>query len=208
MKPIFIGYRRGADNAAAGRLLDRLQTEFDDAQVFMDVDDIPPGIDFVDYLEMTLATCSAMIVVIGEGWRAAIPRLHDPNDFVRREIETALARRGLRVIPLLIDDTEMPSPDELPSSLHQFTRRNGIRLRYEDFDAIVERRLMPILRKKRMDWSFLLQGLGATAVLTTLLNLWIGDGTNGGIILLGLVSLAIVLVGLGAFRLISRKKAT
>jgi hypothetical protein len=44
---IFINYRRGDDPGTTGRLFDRLQDDFDPEQLFLDVDNIAPGFDFV-----------------------------------------------------------------------------------------------------------------------------------------------------------------
>ena len=65
---IFINYRRGDDQAAAGRLYDRLLQHFDREQLFMDVDAIEPGVDFVKSLDEQVAACIAFIAVIGPRW--------------------------------------------------------------------------------------------------------------------------------------------
>jgi hypothetical protein len=46
MARIFISYRRSDSQATAGRIYDRLTREFGGHDVFMDVDHIPPGVDF------------------------------------------------------------------------------------------------------------------------------------------------------------------
>ena len=48
MPRIFISYRRDDSAAHAGRLYDRLEGHFGQGQVFMDVDAIRPGVDFVE----------------------------------------------------------------------------------------------------------------------------------------------------------------
>ena len=48
----------------------------------------------------------------------------DPDDFVRIEIETAL-RRGIRVIPIFVDNASMPRREDLPPTLAPLARRNG-----------------------------------------------------------------------------------
>jgi hypothetical protein len=65
---IFINYRRGDDQAAAGRLYDRLLQHFDREQLFMDVDAIDPGVDFVKSLDEQVAACIAFLAVIGPRW--------------------------------------------------------------------------------------------------------------------------------------------
>ena len=47
----FISYRRQDSRAAAGRLYDRLSAHFGDEHLFMNIDDMEPGQDFVQVLE-------------------------------------------------------------------------------------------------------------------------------------------------------------
>jgi hypothetical protein len=53
----FISYQRQDSRADAGRLYDLLSAHFGDEHVFMDIDDIEPGQDFVQVLENSLDTC-------------------------------------------------------------------------------------------------------------------------------------------------------
>ena len=99
---IFINYRREDSAGTAGRLHDRLAQVFGRKDIFMDVDQIPPGIDFVAHLNSQVAACKAFLVVIGPHWlnvknEAGERRLHQPDDFVAIEIAAALAR-DIRVI--------------------------------------------------------------------------------------------------------------
>jgi len=48
---IFINYRRDDAIGTAGRLHDRLAQTFGRKNLFMDVDHIPAGVDFVEYLK-------------------------------------------------------------------------------------------------------------------------------------------------------------
>src|SRR5580692_1235793 len=94
---IFINYRRGDDPQAAGRLFDRLQDAFEPGQLFLDVDNIAPGDDFVRELAERVAECDVVLAVIGKGWLEArdttgTRRLDDPDDFVRIEITSALSQ--------------------------------------------------------------------------------------------------------------------
>ena len=143
---IFISYRRGIDSHVTGRLYDALKQKFGADQLFMDVDTIPPGTDFVDHLETQVAQCSAFLAVVGPGWSDTKERLHDPSDFVRIEISAALKRPDIPVIPVLVDDTEMPSNEDLPHDLHPLTRRAGIVLPHDHFSMIVDGRLSNTLR--------------------------------------------------------------
>lgn len=136
---IFISYRRDDSRHAAGRLVDRLAQTFRRDQLFMDVDTIEPGLDFLKVIDDRVAACDVMLAVMGPGWVDARDetgqrRLDNPDDFVRREIEAALAR-DVRVIPVLVDGASVPRASELPDSLQPLVRRNAVRLTHERFGA-------------------------------------------------------------------------
>jgi GAF domain-containing protein len=140
---IFLSYRREDSAAAAGRLSDRLVLELGDSSVFMDVDGIPYGVDFVERLEKEVASCNVLLAVIGPRWleiadEAGDRRLDNPNDFVRVEIATALRRR-ISVIPILLDGTKIPRVDRLPANLKGLARRNGLDVRQASFHSDVSR---------------------------------------------------------------------
>lgn len=141
MPGIFISYRRDDSLPTAGRLYDRLAKAFTEERVFMDVEGIPAGVDFVDYLDSKLAACDVVLAIIGPHWLdakngAGNRRLDDPNDFVRREIATALVRK-IPVIPVLIDGSPMPNAEDLPEPLKALARRHALEVRNE---AIPSRR--------------------------------------------------------------------
>ncbi|MGB6285259.1 MAG: toll/interleukin-1 receptor domain-containing protein, partial [Xanthobacteraceae bacterium] len=100
---IFVNYRREDSIALAGRLHDRLAEAFGRDNLFMDVDNIPVGINFEEYLNNQVAQCDAMLSVIGPSWlnakdEADQRRLDKPGDFVAIEIAAALARNILEPI--------------------------------------------------------------------------------------------------------------
>ncbi len=148
---IFINYRRQDSAASAGRIYDRLKTTFGAAGLFMDVDNIPAAVDFSDYINDKLAECDIVLVLIGKDWldaREISPdsagydrRLDNPQDFVRIEIATAL-RRGIPVMPVLIDGAPMPNGMALPSDLRALARRNAARTTLRRKQQLNERRLM------------------------------------------------------------------
>ena len=134
---IFINYRRGDDAGYSGRLFDRLQEVFEPQRLFMDVDNIAPGLDFVRVLNERIAECDVMLAVIGKHWLDAryasgARRLDNPRDFVRVEIASAL-NQGKRVIPVLVGDAAMPNERELPDDLRPLVTRNAVRLTHERF---------------------------------------------------------------------------
>jgi formylglycine-generating enzyme required for sulfatase activity len=127
---IFISYRREDSSGYAGRLYDRLSQHFGDDNIFMDIDPIEPGLDFVEVIEKAVGPCDVLIALIGRQWLTITDasgrrRLDNPEDFVRLEIKTALDR-NIRVIPTLISGATMPQPEELPDELKKLARRNAI----------------------------------------------------------------------------------
>jgi len=140
---VFLSYRRNDAQGEAGRLNDRLVDLFGTDSVFMDVDSVPIGIDFVDYIDEQLAECAVMIAVIGPGWSEVVDesgrrRLDDPEDLVRVEIAAALNRK-IPVIPILVRDASMPRKDALPDDLRPLTRRNALELSHHRWRHDVER---------------------------------------------------------------------
>jgi hypothetical protein len=98
-------------------------------QVFMDIDGIALGADFVKAIQKKVSECDVLIAVIGERWLTSEDgrggrRLDNPEDFVRMEIATAL-KRDIRVIPVLVDGAVMPPSTELPDDLKPLVRPNA-----------------------------------------------------------------------------------
>jgi hypothetical protein len=142
MPGIFISYRREDAPGHAGRIFDRLRARFGSGSVFMDVSAIEAGADFVAALERAIGSCDVLLAVIGPGWaqatdRSGRKRLDNPRDFIRLEIAGAL-KRNIRVIPLLVEDAEVPSPDDLPEDLRALTRRHAVELRDSRWDADID----------------------------------------------------------------------
>jgi hypothetical protein len=135
---IFISYRREESRWSARSLHDRLTQRFDRNQIFMDVDSVGLGEDFVKTIEETVGSCDVLIAVIGKGWLISCDqegqrRLDNPEDFVRIEIATAL-KRGIRVIPVLVDGVSMPRAGDLPDELKLLVRRNALQVGDTHFD--------------------------------------------------------------------------
>jgi TIR domain len=121
MARIFLSYRREDSGGYAGRLYDRLSQRFGDDNLFMDVDNIPPGLNFVEVIQNAFEGCEVLLAVIGRRWLTSTDpqgqrRLDNPEDFVRLEIMTALERK-IHVIPVRVDGASMPRSTELPDIL-------------------------------------------------------------------------------------------
>ncbi len=129
---VFISYRREDSAAYAGRIYDAIVACFGEDNVFMDVE-LEPGVDFVERITEVVSGCAALVVVIGPNWASAAdgdgtPRLHDPADFVRREVGAAIRRADVTVIPVLVNKATMPRAAELPEELQPLARRNALEL--------------------------------------------------------------------------------
>ena len=145
MPRILVNYRRDDSAAYAGRLADRLREQFGADNVFVDIDTIRPGEDFVDRIDQSIATCDVLVAVIGKSWLSAADsqgrrRLDREDDFVRMEIAKALERH-LRVIPALVGDAAMPEATQLPQELVALSRRQAIEISdtrfHHDVDQLI-----------------------------------------------------------------------
>ena len=128
---VFMSYRRDDAAGHAGRLYDSLISRHDVADVFMDVGNIEPGLDFTEAIAQAIETTDVMLVLIGPRWVTAAQnghrRLDDPDDHVVAEIAAALGR-DIRVIPVLLENAAMPSSDVLPERIRALANRNAIDL--------------------------------------------------------------------------------
>jgi uncharacterized membrane protein YgcG len=128
MPRIVISYRRNDSAATAGRIADQLKARYGEDSVFMDIDNIPFGVDYRTHIKGELLKSEILVVVIGPRWFAVAPdgrqRILNEADPVRVEIETAL-REHVPVLPVLVDDATMPAVHELPDSLNNFAFLNA-----------------------------------------------------------------------------------
>jgi hypothetical protein len=107
MRRAFPSYRRDDTQFITSFLYGELEaaTAFGPGSVFMDIDDVPPGVGFREVIDEAVSQCEFFLAIIGKQW--ATPRLQNPNDLVRLEIEAAL-RRQIPVTPVLVDGATMP----------------------------------------------------------------------------------------------------
>ncbi|MEO8264162.1 MAG: TIR domain-containing protein [Ilumatobacteraceae bacterium] len=124
---IFMSYRRADDRHFIGRLHDRLCDAFGDEMVFRDIDSIPAGTNFRNVILRTLNEVDAVVAVIGPQWSRspAGENAAADTDYVFLELAEAL-KQSKPTIPVLIENTEMPSPDALPSDLRALSDINAI----------------------------------------------------------------------------------
>ncbi|HEX6595856.1 MAG TPA: toll/interleukin-1 receptor domain-containing protein, partial [Acidimicrobiales bacterium] len=132
MGSIFISYRRTGSAGYGGRLDYDLRRHFGSTAVFRDIDGILPGRPFAEIIEQAVAESSVVLVLITGEWLDVTDaegrrRLDQPDDFVRREIESAL-NSGVPLIPVLVDGAKVPSAQDLPPSIRRLGELQGIEL--------------------------------------------------------------------------------
>jgi predicted ATPase len=140
---VFINYRRDDTAGEAGRLHDALRTRLGNGSVFMDVDAIRPGADFAEVINQAVGSSDVLVTVIGRNWLSANnvggpPRLDDPRDVLRLEIQSAL-RGKIRVVPVLVQGAQMPRADQLPKSLAKLAGKNAFEISHVRWHQDVER---------------------------------------------------------------------
>ena len=143
MKGIFISYRREDSAPHAGRICDYLRRVFPSLSIFMDVDAVNPGADFVKSIDANLIDSGVVLAVIGPRWDSVQDsqgrrRLDNAEDYVVRELATALQRQS-QVIPVLVGGARMPAANTLPTSLGELARRNAMEVDDLRFAEDVER---------------------------------------------------------------------
>ena len=138
---IFVSYRRSSDSGVAGRIYDGLTRELPSASIFMDVDKLNPGDDFEQGLDKSLGSCAVLLAIIGPDWadlrdENGQVRLRQEDDFVRKELATALGK-GVRVVPVLVQGARLPPASALPPDLQALSKRQTVEIRHEKFSADV-----------------------------------------------------------------------
>ena len=150
---IFINYRKQDSEWKTETFYKELLNHFDQNSIFKDFTTIEPGEDFTVAINRNLNKCNVFLVIIGKDWldiknSAGKRRLDDPVDFVRIEIATTL-KRGIRVIPVLFDNIEMPLKETLPEDLQALCNRQAISVDKVSLKSDVERLAVVINKEFR-----------------------------------------------------------
>ena len=130
---VFVSYRR-SDRYQVRSLVGLFPTSRFD--IFRDIEAIRAGEIFSDQIVDHIAASDIFLAVIASGWVTDLPRLQDPEDWVRKEIEFAL-KHEVPIVPVLVDSAEMPDSQQLPPVLREFTSRQWRNLRDNDFERDV-----------------------------------------------------------------------
>ncbi len=109
-----------ADAAWAARLHARLAAAYGDDAVFSDVADVPSTVG-APGVAGRVSGLDAVVAVIGPGW---LGQVAEDRDMVA-ELEAAM-RRGIPLLPVLVDGTVLPRADELPAPLRSLPARPAV----------------------------------------------------------------------------------
>ena len=141
----------------------------------MDVASIPLGSTFAKELDKAVSQCQVVLVINRTTWTSVTAvdgtrRLDNPDDFVRIEIESALAR-DIPVIPILLEGAIMPKRMQLPESLHELARRNGTKVGYDpDFHPHMNRLVKALKELLQSEESSPKSSVSQSAQVTTTLH--------------------------------------
>ena len=159
MAKVFISYRRGDALMEAKNIFNTLAQLMPGGEkdIFLDLHSMRLGEDWQDQLSTKINACEIMLVVIGPDWLSAkdaatgARRLDNPDDFVRFEIATALARKGIRVVPVLMDGAKVPARADLPENIGKLSLMQGIQIRSDMIEDDVARlaRLLQLVATNR-----------------------------------------------------------
>lgn len=140
---VFISYRVDDAAYAAAAIEERLVQRLGPAQVFRDCVGMSPGARYPQAIREVLHRCAAMVAVIGPAWLTLTDlegrrRIDNPRDWVRMELAAAL-RRGIYLVPLLLDRARMPVPDDLPGDIDGLALRQYATVRHAHLAHDVDR---------------------------------------------------------------------
>jgi hypothetical protein len=137
----------------SGRTFDSLSQKFSSDEIFFDVDTIPIGTNFRDYIRGAIQSSAIVLAVIGQNWisRSRFRRLllgMGGEDFVLTEIELAF-EVGVPILPILIDDTLMPPTARIPAPIRPLADLNAATVRAGRDFATDIRRVIEIVEPLR-----------------------------------------------------------
>jgi tetratricopeptide (TPR) repeat protein len=133
-KTVFLSYRRTNIPWALAIFQNLTQYGFD---VFFDYNGIASG-DFERVILGNIFSRAHFLILLTP---SALERCHDPEDWLRREIETALSSQR-NIVPLMLESFDFAAPgiaNQLPGALTGLKNYNGLRIPPDYFEAALER---------------------------------------------------------------------
>ena len=138
MPEVFLNYRTGDGEAAAALTDSLLSSRFGADKIFFAHRSLEPGTRFPAALIDEVLRSRVVLAFMGQNWPHD-RRLHDEDDFVRREIMAAHGAE-IPVIPVHLDRlAPRLSARELPAQLGWLAEVNSLRLDVKDYESGVAR---------------------------------------------------------------------
>jgi hypothetical protein len=142
-----VNYRRSDTKHAARLLRNALVGALGEDRVFIDTNSIRAGEHFERVILKELELTKVFLCLIGSSWISAQDtdtherRINQKDDFVRRELATALAERDIIVVPVVFDGAKnLPERRVLPECLQSLRDRTArFVLDDEQMDESIER---------------------------------------------------------------------
>ena len=139
MSEIFINYRTGDGEKTAALLRQGLSHRFGPGHAFHASQSIVPGDSWPDRLLTAVRRSSVLLAVIGPRWTNFRTELERPEDWVRKEIETAFECE-VPVVPVLDGrKTSRLGKADLPPALRRLADLQSIAFDSGDTDVCVAR---------------------------------------------------------------------
>ncbi|WP_043683926.1 TIR domain-containing protein [Streptomyces xylophagus] len=158
MHEIFVNYRTKSGKEVAYSCDRALSARFGPDSVFLARKSIDPGNNYIDVLVRAARRSHVLLALVDEEWIDAPDRnrpgrraLDNPQDWVRRELEEALAA-GVLIVPLFLGRrVEQLDPRRLPRSIAEIAECQYTRVDQHSLEADLTRlgdrlvRLVPAL---------------------------------------------------------------
>src|SRR5687768_7290607 len=131
---IFISYRRDDSKEAVNWLFEKLKEKFGANVLFMDTGSIEAGDNWSEEIQQKLAEAEIVLVIIAKEWLTkgsdefGRRRIDNENDWVRKEIETAI-QNNKTILPILLDDAKMPPSTALPDPIKKLESYQAYEIR-------------------------------------------------------------------------------
>jgi hypothetical protein len=130
---IFISYRHEDTAQFAHRLYDGLASYYGRSNIVIDEDSFETGREFPEIIRESIQHCRILLILVGDKWEGnsnGTPRIEDPGDWVRKEIETALEYRRI-MFPIYVGNRSVLTADRLPASINFIPRLQSLRVYHQ-----------------------------------------------------------------------------
>ncbi len=160
----FLSYRR--EDEQASRLAVRLYGALNQKghSVFFDLESQTLGCDFEQKLVRAIDSSDVCLVLIGPRWVPSFRERQSSVDYVRRELLCGINRHRFPIVPILVDDTPLPTAQQIPAELAQLMKRDAFRFVSAEFRASLNSLLdsIPSLAIGMDDEGYAGQAFGST----------------------------------------------